>query len=99
MEKQWGDIWVELADAAKLLALAPDDELLAEILALQSELLQQMAVNQERSAAILEAALQDVPNQLEAASQRQLGVQVAKAWIAVCSDMTRNFLFICPASK
>ena len=39
------DQWVQLGDSKDVLALAPDDELLAETMALQSELLQQMLVN------------------------------------------------------
>ena len=41
LEDQWG----QLRDSVDVLALAPDDELLAETMALQSELLQQMLVN------------------------------------------------------
>ena len=77
------DVWHELSDAEDLLALAPDDEVLAEIFALQAELLQQVAINRARTASLLHLAVQDVPNQLRAATQKQLGVDIAKAWIAV----------------
>ncbi len=53
------------------------------MLALQGELLQQMAVNRSRTASLLQTALQDVPSQLRAASKKQLGIDIAKAWIAV----------------
>jgi len=39
------DQWEQLREAVDVMALAPDDELLAETMALQSELLQQMLVN------------------------------------------------------
>lgn len=63
--------------------MAPDDEILAEMFALQSELLQQMAINRSHAAPLLLAALEDIPRQLEAASQRRHGVDVAKAWATV----------------
>lgn len=84
-EKGLEDVWQELSETGGLLALAPDDEVMAEMLALQAELLQQVAVNRSRTASLLQLALQDVPNQLRAASQKQLGVDIAKAWIAVRS--------------
>lgn len=77
------DVWQELSDAEGLLALAPDDEVLAETFALQAELLQQVAINRARTASLLQLALQDVPDQLKATAQKQLGVDIAKAWIAV----------------
>ena len=82
-EKGLANVWQELSDAENLLAVAPDDEVLAEIFALQAELLQQVAVNRAKTASLLQLALKDVPNQLRAATQKQLGVDVAKAWIAV----------------
>ena len=75
--------WQQLAEAADLLALAPDDEVLAEMLALHSELLQQMVVNRARTATLLQSVLQDLPRQREEAAQREQGIEVAKTWIAV----------------
>ena len=81
------EVWGSLNSAAELLAIAPDDELLAEAFALQSELLQQLAINRAQAAQVLKLALQDIGTQLKAASQKQLGVEVAKAWIAVGSPL------------
>ena len=42
--------WQQLADAGELLAAAPDDEIAAEMLALQAELMQQVRVADETAA-------------------------------------------------
>jgi hypothetical protein len=44
--------WQQLGESVDVLALAPDDELLAETMALQSELLQQMLVNRRYKSTI-----------------------------------------------
>jgi len=49
----------------EMLADAPDDEVAGEILALQSELLQQMVINRRRTTKLLQKALQSIPQQLE----------------------------------
>lgn len=87
-------MWRNLDTVSDLLALAPEDEILAEMLALHSELLQQIAINRSRTAKLLQLSLEDVPNQLKASSQRQLGVDFAKAWIAV-SLCSGNILYQC----
>eukprot|EP00879_Flechtneria_rotunda_P007903 GHRR01008280.1.p1 GENE.GHRR01008280.1~~GHRR01008280.1.p1 ORF type:complete len:1011 (+),score=480.95 GHRR01008280.1:595-3627(+) len=62
--------WSQLDNAADVLALAPDDEVLAELLTLQGELLQQSAINRARSGLVLQAALHDLPNQAAASAER-----------------------------
>eukprot|EP00775_Hariotina_reticulata_P002584 gene2584-2886_t len=62
--------WQQLDEAADELALAPDDEVLAELLTLQGELLQQVAINRSRLALVLQAALDDIPAQRAAAAER-----------------------------
>eukprot|EP00873_Tetraselmis_striata_P045152 jgi/Tetstr1/465416/TSEL_010100.t1 len=54
-----------------LLAAAPDDEVLGEILALQAELAQQVARNREAVGNMLGAVLADLPRQAEAAQTRR----------------------------
>lgn len=75
--------WQRLADSAELLAMAPDDEISAEMLALQAELLQQMAVNRTRSAALLATVIQDLPRQEQAAAERKQGIEIARACFSV----------------
>ena len=77
--------WKQLDDSAAILAMAPDDEILAEIYALQSELIQQMAINRRRSVPILQHVVKDLARQRTAAEVRQEGTEVAKNWILVRS--------------
>ncbi|GBF95805.1 hypothetical protein Rsub_08241 [Raphidocelis subcapitata] len=60
--------WARLDAAAPVVAVAPDDEVLAELLALQGELLQQMAANRARVADVVARALEDAPAQREVAA-------------------------------
>ncbi|KXZ51810.1 hypothetical protein GPECTOR_11g251 [Gonium pectorale] len=77
LEEQWS-----LLDAASdVMSMAPDDEVLAELLALQSELVQQVAINRARAAAVLEAVVADIPNQRAVNAQR-----------AEWEDLIRNYL-------
>lgn len=62
--------WAVLDSSADVLALAPDDEVLAELLTLQGELLQQMAINRARLGVVLQSAMDDVPNQQAAQAER-----------------------------
>ena len=55
--------WKALDEATGVLAMAPDDEVLAELLACQSELMQQVAVNRARSQGVMLRALDDLPAQ------------------------------------
>lgn len=66
LEEQWS----VLDSSSDVLALAPDDEVLAELLTLQGELLQQVAINRARLGVVLEAALDDLPNQKAAQAER-----------------------------
>jgi len=56
-----------------LLAVAPDDEVLGEILALQAELVQQVAQNRGAVGNMLQSMLEDLPRQREAAKRRKEG--------------------------
>ncbi|KAG1679166.1 hypothetical protein FOA52_000522 [Chlamydomonas sp. UWO 241] len=62
--------WAMLEEGAELLSAAPDDEVLAELLAVQSELVQQMAINRHRAAGFLLRALEDVPRQATVCEER-----------------------------
>lgn len=79
LEEEWG----VLEQSADIASMAPDDEILAEIYALQSELLQQMAINRGRIAPLLENVMKDLPQQRKEAQSRAEGTQIAKDWILV----------------
>ena len=55
---------------AESLGMAPEDEVLGEILALQSELARQVCLNRTAAAELLSAALKDVPKQQAEARNR-----------------------------
>lgn len=73
--------------------MAPDDEILAEIFALQSELLQEMAINRARLAPLLQDVIRALPRQRADAEQRAEGTQVAKDWIMVSSPQRGSYNF------
>jgi hypothetical protein len=62
--------WNLATEDPRLLAAAPQDEIAAETVALQSELAAVAAANRVSLAAALDALLQDVPNQQEGAAMR-----------------------------
>lgn len=72
--------WEQLAAAGSDLAAAPDDEVLAEMLALQGELLQQAAVNRARLRGVVASLLEDAPRQHEAALRRKSGIEFARQY-------------------
>lgn len=76
--------WQLLDSSAPLLAVAPDDEVLAELLALQGELLHQQVVNRARVAVLLERVLSDAPQQAAAAEQWQLVEGEVMGFLQVC---------------
>lgn len=73
-----------------MLATAPDDEILAEILALQSELLQQSIVNRQRLAAVLQQVPEEAARQAAASQQRTEWAETAKACQLVGHQLTGN---------
>lgn len=68
-----------------LLAAAPEDEVLAEMLALQNELLQQAAINRTRLVPALAGVLAEAPERKAAAEARAVEEGEVKAWIQVGS--------------
>ncbi|BDA44710.1 probable peregrin at C-terminar half [Coccomyxa sp. Obi] len=76
------DQWQLLGTAADVLTTAPDDEILAEMLALQSELTQQVAVNRSRLGVVLERLLPDIERQKEATEQQERDIEFAKAYFS-----------------
>lgn len=75
--------WQRLDEAAEVMASAPDDEIVAELLALQSELVQQSAINRARVAGVLALVLRDMPAQAEAAATRRAQEGAIVAYQAV----------------
>lgn len=71
--------------------MAPDDEIVAELLALQSELVQQSAINRSRVAGVLALALQDMPAQAEAAATRKAQEAAIVAYQAVSLPRLRGY--------
>lgn len=66
-----------------LLAAAPEDEVLAEMLALQNELVQQAAANRARLVPALAGVLGELDARAAAAAQRAAEEEEVKAWIVV----------------
>ncbi|GAX72793.1 hypothetical protein CEUSTIGMA_g248.t1 [Chlamydomonas eustigma] len=71
LEEQWG----ELEEATGLLTTAPDDEVAAEMLIVQAELVQQMAINRYVSCRFLQRAIEDVQIQQKREREKQ-GMEV-----------------------
>ncbi|KAK9811508.1 hypothetical protein WJX72_005018 [[Myrmecia] bisecta] len=82
--------WQQLQDSAALLAAAPDDEILGEILALQSELMQQSAINRGRLEGVLQRAMEDRQRQAAFAEERADAADFVKAYIQRCRAAKRN---------
>lgn len=72
-----------------LLAAAPEDEVLAEMLALQNELMQQAAANRARLAPALAGVLAEMGERRAAAEQRDREEEVVKAWIMKMREIKR----------
>ena len=72
-----------VAPCSHLLAAAPEDEVLAEMLALQNELMQQAAVNRARLAPALQGVAASLDAQAAAAQERAQEEADVKAWIQV----------------
>jgi hypothetical protein len=75
--------WAQLDSCLDLLACAPDDEVLAELLALQAELLHAMAANRRLQAQVAQRVVDSLPAQQAAAEQRAGWEQEIKAYILV----------------
>ncbi|KAG2423308.1 hypothetical protein HXX76_015455 [Chlamydomonas incerta] len=82
--------WAQLDAGSDVLGLAPDDEVLAEMLALQSELAQQAAINRARAAAVLRAALADIGNQRALAAQRAEWEDLIRGYLLRKAEAKRN---------
>lgn len=76
--------WRQLKAAHDLLSCAPDDEVLAEMLTCQQELVVQMLCNQTALAPLLTAAVEDLPRQVAARQQRTKMAEDMRAIVLVC---------------
>ncbi len=72
-----------LEGAEEVLAAAPVDEVLAELLALQAELACTSAINRSRIVPVLQAVLDDLPAQQAAAEKREQAKEEALAHMTV----------------
>lgn len=79
--------WRQLKSAHTLISCAPDDEILAEMLACQQELGVQMLCNQTALAPLLAAAVEDLPRQAAARQQRAKMAEDMRAIVLVCCIM------------
>lgn len=86
MERQWK----QLEQAAEIISMAPDDEVSAEMLAVQYELLQQLAINRSCAARLLQTVVQDTPRQLLLAEERVKGTETARTWSSVSKSVARH---------
>lgn len=75
--------WKQLKAAHDLISCAPDDEVLAELLACQQELVTQMLCNQTALAPLLAAAVEDLPRQAAARQQRAKMAEDMRAIVLV----------------
>lgn len=75
--------WSSLSDSESLLALAPEDEILGELLTLQAELAVVTAANRARLGPLLDAVRQDLPAQGSAATERDAQTDTIKEYILV----------------
>lgn len=84
-ERAPGEQWVGTIapPGPALLAAAPEDEVLAEMLALQNELVQQAAANRARLVPALAGVLGELGPRAAAAAQRAAEEEEVKAWITV----------------
>lgn len=70
-----------------LISAAPQDEVAAEILAVQAELVSVMASNRARLLKVMQAALEDIPLQLKQYDTIVAEVEFAKRWFEVRSSV------------
>lgn len=82
--------WQVLDQAADVIATAPDDEISAELLMLQGELLHQIAINRSRLAKVLAAVVSDVPSQTAAAAERQQWEEELAVYIQVGVSLAKH---------
>ncbi len=84
-ERAPGEQWARAVGppGPALLAAAPEDEVLAEMLALQNELVQQAAANRARLVPALAGVLGELDARAAAAAQRAAEEAEVKAWIVV----------------
>lgn len=84
-ERAPGEQWARAVGppGSALLAAAPEDEVLAEMLALQNELVQQAAANRARLVPALAGVLGELEARAAAAAQRAAEEAEVKAWIVV----------------
>ncbi|GIL93860.1 hypothetical protein Vretimale_223 [Volvox reticuliferus] len=82
--------WTQLDAAADIMAMAPDDEVLAELVALQSELVQQVAINRSRVAALMETVLADLPNQRSVNQQHAEMEEQIRGYLQRKAEVKRN---------
>jgi len=75
--------WAVATRDMRLLAVAPQDEIAAETLALQAELAAVAAANRNRVIPALRALLEDIPRQKEAAEVREQERVEVESWIKV----------------
>ncbi|KAL0021383.1 hypothetical protein WJX77_010282 [Trebouxia sp. C0004] len=72
--------WQKLQEHPDTLAAAPDDEVLAEMLAVQAELLQQEIINRHRMSVAVQRLLDDLPHQAAAAEERMFMAEYVKGY-------------------
>lgn len=72
--------WQKLQEHPDILAAAPDDEVLAEMLAVQAELLQQEIINRHRMSVAVQRLLEDLPHQAAAAEERMFMAEYVKGY-------------------
>ncbi|KAA6425122.1 MAG: hypothetical protein FRX49_04618 [Trebouxia sp. A1-2] len=72
--------WQKLQEHPDILAAAPDDEVLAEMLAVQAELLQQEIINRHRMSVAIQRLVADLPLQAAAAEERMFMAEYVKGY-------------------
>ncbi|GFR51514.1 hypothetical protein Agub_g13929 [Astrephomene gubernaculifera] len=82
--------WAQLDAAADVMSMAPDDEVLAELLALQSELVQQVAINRSRVSKVMDAVVSDLPLQRAANQQRAEMEEQIRLYLQRKAELKRN---------
>ncbi|KAL4435851.1 hypothetical protein ABPG77_000613 [Micractinium sp. CCAP 211/92] len=91
-ERAPGEQWARAVGppGPALLAAAPEDEVLAEMLALQNELVQQAAANRARLVPALAGVLGELEARAAAAAQRAAEEAEVKAWIVKQREIKRQ---------
>eukprot|EP00892_Ulva_mutabilis_P011925 jgi/Ulvmu1/9104/UM005_0199.1 len=82
--------WELLNQNAELLAIAPEDEIVAEIVSLQSELAQVVVSNRRSCARLLGTVLPTLPAQAEARQQRQQAEEDIDAFLLHMKALKRQ---------